>query len=225
MAESCKLKAESRDSMARYTGPREKIERRLRTKLFLKGERSLSSKSATVKRMYPPGVQGMKFSRHLSEFGLQLQSKQKVRNTYRMLERQFKNWAKRAIKTPGETGSYLVQRLERRLDNVVYRAGLAQSRDQARQLVNHGHILVNGRKTSIPSYEVRTNNVIKVREGSGKTKFFSLLAPQWIKKHQPPKWIELDVDSLTAKIIGVPTLGESGLDSKDIQSIIEYYSR
>lgn len=211
--------------MARYTGPREKIERRLKAKLFLKGERSLSPKSATVRRMYPPGVHGKKFSRRLSEFGLQLQSKQKIRNTYRMLERQFKNWAKHAIEVQEETGSYLVRRLEHRLDNVVYRAGLAQSRDQARQLVNHGHITVNDRKTSIPSYEVRTDDVIKVRLGSQKTKYFSALAPQWIKKHQPPKWIELNVDSLTAKVVGIPTIEESGLDSKDIQSIVEYYSR
>jgi len=211
--------------MARYTGPREKIERRLKTKLFLKGERSLSPKSATVKRMYPPGVHGKKFSRRPSEFGIQLQSKQKVKNTYRMLERQFKNWVKDAVQSKDETTSAIVRRLERRLDNFVYRAGFAQSRDQARQIINHGHILVNGKKVSVPSYEVKFGDSIKIREGSAKSKFFTLLMPQWIKNHQAPKWIEVNKDPLSAKVSGIPTIEESGLEGKDIQSIIEYYSR
>lgn len=211
--------------MARYTGPKEKIERRLGAKLFLKGERSYSPKSATVKRMYPPGVHGKAFRRHASEYGMQLQSKQKIRNMYRMLEKQFKNLAKVAIKSKKETSELLVKKLERRLDNVVYRAGLAQSRDQARQVVSHGHILVNGRKTTIPSFEVTNGDVIKVREGSLKTKYFSTLAPQWIKKYETPKWIELDKDSFTVKITGIPTIEESGIDAKDIQSLIEFYSR
>jgi small subunit ribosomal protein S4 len=211
--------------MARYTGPKEKIERRLGTKLFLKGERSFSPKSATVKRMYPPGVHGKAFRRHASEYGMQLQSKQRVRNTYRMLEKQFKNLAKVAIASKKETGDLLVRKLEGRLDNVVYRAGLAQSRDQARQVVNHGHITVNGRKTTIPSFQVSLGDVIKVREGSLKSKYFSTLAPQWIKKYEAPKWIELDRDALTAKVVGIPTLPDSGLDSKDLQSLIEFYSR
>lgn len=211
--------------MARYTGPREKIERRLGTKLFLKGERSYSPKSATVRRMYPPGMHGKKFHARVSEYGLQLQSKQKIRQTYRMMEKQFRNWAKEAIESKNETGSYLVQKLERRLDNVVFRSGLAQSRDQARQIVNHGHILVNGRKVSIPSYGVKTGDEIRVREGSLKTKYFSLLAPGWIKKYKPPKWIEVDSDNFVAKVIGVPTREDSGLELKDLQAIVEFYSR
>lgn len=211
--------------MARYTGPREKIERRLKTKLFLKGERSLSPKSATVKRMYPPGVHGKKFSSRTSEFGLQLQSKQRVRNIYRMLERQFKNWVKEAIASKEETGAALIKKLERRLDNVVYRSGLAQSRDQARQIVNHGHITVNTKKVSIPSYLINAGDVISVREGSTRSKYFSTLVPQWIKKHQPPQWIELNTETLTAKTKTLPNPAESGLESKDIQSIIEFYSR
>lgn len=210
--------------MARYTGPKEKIERRLGTKLFLKGERSFSPKSATVKRMYPPGMHG-KSPKRLSEFGLQLQSKQRVKKTYRMLERQFKNWAKEALESRGPTGELLMKRLERRLDNAIFRAGFAQSRDQARQVVNHGHIMVNGKKVSIPSFEVRIGDQISVREGSAKTKYFSVLAPQWIKKVQAPKWIELNSDNFTAKIIGVPTMEESGIETKDMQSIIELYSR
>lgn len=211
--------------MARYTGPKEKIERRLGAKLFLKGERSLSPKSATVKRMYVPGQHGKSFRGRLSEYGLQLQSKQRVKNAYRMLEKQFKNWVKEAIDSKSETGDYLMKRLERRLDNVVYRSGLAQSRDQARQVVNHGHILVNGKKVSIPSYEVRIGDVIKVREGSMKTVYFASLVPQWIQKYQAPVWIELDAPALTAKVAGVPTIADSGMEMKDIQSIIEFYSR
>lgn len=211
--------------MARYLGPKEKIERRLGSKLFLKGERSFSPKSATVKRMYPPGVHGKAFRRHASEYGMQLQSKQKIRNTYRMLEKQFKNLAKEAIESKKETGDFLVKKLEKRLDNVVYRAGLAQSRDQAKQIVSHGHITVNGRKTTIPSFQISLGDVIKVREGSMKSKYFSTLAPQWIKKYEAPKWIELDRDALTAKIVGLPTIQDSGLEGKDIQSLIEFYSR
>lgn len=211
--------------MGRYTGPKEKIERRLGAKLFLKGERSYSPKSATVRRMYPPGMHGKKYHPRFSEYGLQLQSKQKIRKIYRMSEKQFKNWAKEAIKSKSETGSYLARRLERRLDNAVFRAGFAQSRDQARQLVNHGHILVNGRKATIPSREVKTGDEIRAREGSLKTQYFSTLAPRWIKKYKPPKWIELDNDAFAAKIAGVPTVEDSGLESKDLQSIVEFYSR
>lgn len=211
--------------MARYTGPREKIERRLGAKLFLKGERSYSPKSATVKRMYPPGVHGKAFRRQLSEFGSQLQSKQKIRNTYRMMEKQFKNLVKRAMKSREETGELIVRALERRLDNVVFRSGFAQSRDQARQIVNHGHIIVNKRKVDIPSYQTKTGDVVTVREGSQKSKYFSSLVLQWIKKHQPPGWIELDADALTAKINGLPNISDSGLEFKDIKSIIDFYSR
>ena len=211
--------------MARYTGPKEKIERRLKAKLFLKGERSLSPKSATVKRMYPPGVHGKKFARRPSEFAEQLQSKQKVKKTYRMLEKQFKHWVKDSIASQHETISTLVMRLEKRLDNVVYRAGLAQSRDQARQLVNHGHILVNGKKVSIPSYAVRKGDKLTIRAGSQSSKYFTSLVTQWIKQHQAPSWISLNADNLSAEAIGVPTVADSGLESKDLQSLIEFYSR
>jgi small subunit ribosomal protein S4 len=211
--------------VARYIGPKEKIERRLGAKLFLKGERSYSPKSATVKRMYPPGMHGKKFRPRLSEYGSQLQSKQKIRNTYRLLERQFKNWAKEAMKSKIETGDYLVRKLERRLDNAVFRSGFAQSRDQARQLVTHGHILMNGRKVTIPSCQVKTGDEIKIKEGSLKTRYFSALLPQWIKKYEPPSWIEFDSDKLAAKIKGLPTIQESGLEIKDIQALIEFYSR
>ena len=211
--------------MGRYIGPKEKIERRLGSKLFLKGERSLSPKSATVKRMYPPGMHGKTFQRRLSEFGQQLQAKQKIRQTYRLMETQFKNWAKEAIRSKHETGETLVRKLEQRLDNVVFRAGLAQSRDQARQIVNHGHILVNGKKNNIPSCQVKVGDILKIREGSSKSPYFSVSIQQWIKKYEPPKWLELDKDTLTVKIAGIPTMLDSGLEAKDIRSLIEFYSR
>lgn len=211
--------------MARYTGPKEKIERRLGARLSLKGERSLSPKSGAVKRPYPPGVHGKSFKRKLSEFGSQLKSKQKIRNTYRLLERQFKNDIKEAMKSKKETGAAIVITLETRLDNAVYRSGLAQSRDQARQVVNHGHILVNGRKVGIPSYRIKKGDQISVREGSLKNSFFSNLAPQWIQKYVPPLWIELDKNALNFKIKSIPEVADSGLDLNDIQSIIEFYSR
>ena len=149
--------------MARYTGPKEKLERRIGTKLFLKGERSLSPKSAMVRKPYPPGMHGKAKFKKLSEYGLQLQSKQKIKYIYRLLEKQFKFYVKEAMKSKKETTALLVKNLEQRLDNAVYRMGLAQSRDQARQLVNHGHILVNNVKTDITSCRVKTGDKISIR--------------------------------------------------------------
>lgn len=212
--------------MARYTGPKEKIERRLGERLLLKGERSLSPKSAIVKKPYPPGIHGKKRTiRKLSEYGQQLKSKQKIRNTYRLLENQFKNYIKSSLISKGNRSEAILSTLESRLDNVIYRSGLAQSRDQARQIVNHGHILVNDKKVSIPSYRTRIGDIMSVREGSKKSPYFSSLLPQWFKKHEAPGWIELDKDKITAKIKGHPGLEESGLNPSDLQAIIEYYSR
>lgn len=211
--------------MARYTGPKEKIERRLGVRLSLKGERSLSPKSGVVRRPYPPGVHGKSFKRKSSEFGSQLKSKQKIRNTYRMMEKQFKNSIKEAMESKQETGAAIVATLETRLDNAVYRAGIAQSRDQARQVVNHGHILVNGHKVSIPSYHIKKNDQISVRQGSMKNNFFANLVPLWIKNYEPPAWIELDKSTFGFKIKSIPNVAEGGLDMNDVQSIIEFYSR
>ena len=215
--------------MGRYTGPKEKIERRLGERLLLKGERSLSPKSAIVKKPYPPGMHGpikSKRPKKISEYGQQLKSKQKVRNTYRMLEKQFKNYIKSVLATKKDNPyEAIMNKLEYRLDNVVYRLGIAQSRDQARQLVNHGHILVNSRKVSIPSYEVRIGDEIKIREGSKKSPFFSTLAPQWLAKYETSAWVEIDKIQMVGKVKGHPTLNESGLNPNDLQAIIEYYSR
>ncbi len=211
--------------MARYRGPREKIERRLGTKLSLKGERSNSPKSAMVKKPYPPGMHGKSSFRKVSEFGLQLNAKQKVRNVYRMLEKQFKSYVKEAMESKKETKELLVRKLEQRLDNVVYKMGLAQSRDQARQLVNHGHILVNGVKTNIPSFQTKKGDKIGVREGSKKTGYFTTSIQNWFPKYEAPDWIKVDKESLSGVIERIPDLNESGIEVKDLQLIIEYYSR
>ncbi len=211
--------------MARYTGPREKIERRLGEKLYLKGERSYSQKSAMTKKPYPPGMHGQKGSRKASEFAQQLKSKQKIKNIYRLLEKQFKGYIKEAISSKKEPYEFILKELENRLDNVVFRIGLGQSRDQARQIVNHGHILVNRKRINIPSFQVKIGDELSVREGSLKSPFFSALAPVWLKKHDAPVWIALDKDKMSAKIKGLPTLLESGINVGDLQAIIEYYSR
>lgn len=211
--------------MARYTGPREKIERRLGAKLFLKGERSLSPKSAMVRKPYPPGMHGKARFKKLSEYGLQLQSKQKIKNIYRLMEKQFKFYVKEAMKSKKETTALLVKNLEQRLDNVVYRMGLAQSRDQARQLVSHGHILVNNVKTNIPSYRVKKGDTISIREGSKTTRYFSALLPEWFAKHESPNWLKVEKNVLTGTMANSPEITDSGLETKDLQSIIEFYSR
>ena len=144
---------------------------------------------------------------------------------YRMLERQFKNWVKGAMEAKTETGETLVHKLEHRLDNVVYRASIAQSRDQARQVVNHGHIMVNGRKVSIPSYVVKKGDIITIREGSMKSKYFATLAPQWIKNKEAPSWLQVDTSAFRVTVRGIPTLVDSGIDGADLQSLIEFYSR
>lgn len=215
--------------MARYTGPREKIERRLGERLLLKGERSLSPKSSIVKKPYPPGIHGptkSKRPRKLSEYGQQLKSKQKVRNIYRMLEKQFKNNIKSVLNSKRDNPyEDIMNKLEYRLDNIVYRLGIAQSRDQAKQLVNHGHILVNNKKVTIPSYETRIGDEIKIREGSKKSMFFTTLLPQWLTKYEAPAWVEINKTQIVGRIKGRPSMDESGINPNDLQAIIEYYSR
>lgn len=211
--------------MARYTGPKEKIERRIGERISIKGVRSAMGKTAITKKPYPPGINGGKPSRKLSEFGQQLKAKQKVKNMYRLLEKQFKNYIKAAANSHKEPYTLILNSLENRLDNVVYRMGLGQSRDQARQLVNHGHILLNGRKLSIPSAQVKIGDEISIREGSKKLNFFQNLVPQWIEKYDPPAWIEVNKQKMTAKIKGQASSEESGVNHGDLQSIIEFYSR
>lgn len=211
--------------MARYTGPREKIERRIGEKLFLKGERSHSQKSAMVKKPYPPGIHGHARPGKLSEYGQQLRSKQKIKNIYRLLEKQFKNYIKSSVASKKEPYEAILNKLEHRLDNVVFRSGFAQSRDQARQLVSHGHITVNGKKVNIPSYQVSIGDMIGIREGSRSSGYFSNLMPNWFKAYDGPSWMEINKEKMTAKMKGHPVLEESGVKTDDLQSIIEFYSR
>lgn len=211
--------------MARYTGPKEKIERRLGTRLFLKGTRSSSPKAAMVRKPYPPGMHGKSRFKKVSEYGLQLNAKQKIKNIYRLLERQFKSYVKKAVKSKKESKEWLMRLLEQRLDNVVFKMGLAQSRNQARQLVGHGHILVNGKKINLPSYQTKKGDKISIREGSKKTVYFSSLIQEWWPGHEAPTWLKVDKNELSGTIERIPGLSDSGVDTKDIQSIIEFYSR
>ena len=210
--------------MARYRGPKDKIERRIGEHLFLKGERSYSPKAGMTRRPYPPGVHTRRAMKR-SEYGTQLISKQKVKAIYRLLEKTFKAYIKEATSAKSDTYVGIVEKLERRLDNVVFRGGFAQSRDQARQVVSHGHILVNGKKVNISSYEIRRNDIITIREGSKKSPYFANLMPLWFVKTEAPKWLDVNKDKFEIKIKGSPSVEDSGLKVDDLQAIIEYYSR
>src|SRR6202051_898872 len=181
--------------MARYIGPVCRLCRREGMKLFLKGERSHTEKRAIKTRTSAPGQQGKDRKPKLVGYGLQLREKQKARRYYGLLEGQFRNLFEKAAGQKGITGGTLLSSLERRLDSVVYRMGLGTSRSQARQLVRHGHIMVNGRKVNIPSFDVRTNDVVEVREKSKNNT--TILAARDATAHAPsPNWLEVDRDNL-----------------------------
>jgi len=210
--------------MARYTGPKEKLERRVGQKLFLKGERSISPKSSLVKKPYPPGIHGTKRMRKKSEYGAQLTAKQKIKYTYKLMEKHLRKYIENALKSKEESSGLLVKELETRLDNVVYRLGFSQARDTAKQLVSHGHFSVNDILINFPSYKVKTGDMIKVRSSSLANKYFSNLS-QNLKKYEPPAWLELDKEKMIGKVKSLPSIEEAGLNHKDIQSTIEFYSR
>jgi len=212
--------------MARYTGPKEKIERRFGEKLFLKGERSYSPKAATVRKPYPPGMHGKRAkNKKFSEYGLQLVSKQKVRAIYKILERQFRRYIDQSVNSKGDSGEALIQNLERRLDNVVFRMGFSHARDTARQLVSHSHFLVNDKPINIPSFKVKVGDTVKVKPQNLKNKYFSSYLPGSFKKYQPPSWLDVDKETFVGRVKDLPNLPESGIDHKDVQAIIEFYSR
>jgi len=205
--------------MARYRGPIAKISRRLNIALTDKAQKVLN------KRPFPPGQHGPTARRRqLSDYGMQLQEKQKARYMYGVLERQFRNLDARAQRVPGETGAALFMLLERRLDNVVYRMGLATTRSQARQLVAHGHVTVNGRKTNIPSYTVRVGEKVAVRVESRKRVYFKTLLEAKELLHRAPEWMRVTHADLTAEITALPRRedGEQGINE---QLIVEFYSR
>ncbi|HEV8229956.1 MAG TPA: 30S ribosomal protein S4 [Candidatus Limnocylindria bacterium] len=207
--------------MARYTGPVCRLCRREGMKLFLKGEKCLT-KCTFERRSSPPGMHQQR-RRKVSDFALQLREKQKARRIYGVLERQMKNTFERAAEVKGATGEVMLQNLERRLDNTVYRAGFAKSRAQARQLVAHGLIEVNGKSTKTPSYEVKAGDAIAVQEKSrGSSYFKEMLA--WAKTQTRPGWLETDPDSFSAKVLSVPARDQIEAQV-NTQLIVEHYSR
>lgn len=212
--------------MARYTGPVCKLCRREGEKLFLKGERCFSQKCAIERRNYPPGPHGRssqwRRSRE-SDFGKQLRAKQKARRVYGVLERQFRRYYKEAIKARGLTGLTMLQMLESRLDNVIYRMGFASSRAQARQLVAHGHFLVNGRRTNVPSMLITEGDMIEVRAGSRGNVYFKEL-PDFAKERTAPEWVERDLKKLSGGIKRQPERTEIDANLNE-QLIVEFYSR
>lgn len=210
--------------MARYTGPVCRLCRAQGMKLFLKGERCYTPRCAIERRKAPPGDKtAQQRRRRLSEHGTQLEEKQKARNIYGVLETQFRNYFDRAGRAKGVTGELLMQFLERRLDNIVYRLGFADSRAQARQTVNHGHIVVNGRRVNIPSFLVKPGDVISWREQSKKLELFKFVSANLGKK-QVPGWLRLDASSATGEMVSIPGAGE--FDSTvDTRQIVEFYSR
>ncbi|MFW6034959.1 MAG: 30S ribosomal protein S4 [Halothermotrichaceae bacterium] len=208
--------------MARYRGSVCRICRREGEKLYLKGERCYTDKCAIERRPYPPGEHGQ--GRHKqSEYGSQLREKQKVRKIYGILEKQFRNYFETAENMPGVTGDNLLQLLERRLDNVVFRMGFAASRNEARQFVLHGHIRVNGRKVSIPSYQVDVNDEISVKDSSRKTKRFKEVF-EFNSEATPPEWLSSNLDKAEGKILSLPGLEDIDYPVEE-HLIVEYYSR
>jgi small subunit ribosomal protein S4 len=209
--------------MARYIGPVCKLCRREGRKLFLKGARCLSPKCAIDRRgETPPGFHSAR-RRKPTEYAIQLREKQKARRIYGVLEHQFRQHYKVAARKAGATGETLLRILEMRLDNVVYRLGLADSRSQARQIVNHGHIAVNDKKTDIPSYVVKVGDVVTVRQGSKEKDYFKLIAKELSRK-SPPAWLTLDAAQMSGKVMAAPTRAEADTGIED-QLIVEFYSR
>ena len=203
-----------------------KICRRLGTKLFLKGEKCLSSKCAMIKRAYPPGQKKKRRPPSPSEYGKALKEKQKLKNWYNLGERQFKNYVKKILEKRGRAGnatSSLIKILENRLDNIVFRLGFADSRPRAQQLVSHGHFSVNGRPIKVPSYSAKKGDVILIKEQKAKKIVFQNLK-NTLKKHKVPDWLELDIEKLKGMVKGEPD-SEEAAPPVEISAIFEYYSR
>ena len=210
--------------MARYRGSVCKLCRREGIKLMLKGERCYTNKCAIERRNYPPGQHGaMRQRRRISDYGLRLRAKQQGRRMYGIMERQFRRAFREASREPGNTGENLLRLLERRLDNVVYRLGIAKSRAQARQLVRHGHVVVKGRKTNIPSYLVRPGDTIAVRPESRRLTYFKSLAEE-LDAAAVPEWLSLDAAEMAASIVREPNPDECEQNLQP-QYIVEFYSR
>jgi small subunit ribosomal protein S4 len=209
--------------MARYSGAVCRLCRREGMKLFLKGERCYTEKCAIEKRNFPPGQHGKSRRAKLAGYGIQLREKQKVKRIYGVLENQFRRYFESAERQRGITGETLLQLLERRLDNVVYRLGLATSRPQARQLVRHGHFLVNGKTVDIPSYSVRPGDVVSIRPTSQKNPTIAH-AIEEVKGRGIPGWLTFDAGDGTGKVVSLPTREQINLPVQE-QLIVELYSK
>lgn len=197
--------------------------RRAGQKLFLKGERCFTPKCAMIKKAYPPGVHGKKRRPALSEYGSQLAEKQKLRRIYNISEKQFKNYFKKAAKAKGVLTETLLSELETRADNIVFRLGWAESRPKARQIVSHGHILLNNKKITIPSIGIKKGDVIAIKKSSLKKPLFKNLETK-LKKYKTPSWLSVDKKELKATVSAIP-LKEEVESPVDLQMIVEYYSR
>jgi len=210
--------------MARYSGPVCRLCRREGMKLFLKGERCHTEKCAIEKRNFAPGQHGKDRRPKIVGYGLQLREKQKARRYYGILEGQFRNLFEKAARTKGVTGDNMLNLLERRLDNVIYRMGLGTSRPQSRQIVRHGHIQVNGRKVNIPSFVVKVGDVVEVREKSKENP--TILSARDATAHAPsPNWIEVDRENLKGRVLTMPRRDELVQIQLNEQLIVELYSK
>ncbi len=210
--------------MARYTGPVCRLCRRERMKLFLKGDRCFKEKCAIERRgENPPGQHGARRGRRIVGYGLQLREKQKVKRIYGVLERQFRLYFQEADRQKGITGHNLLISLERRLDNVVYSLGFAASRAQARQVVRHGHVLIDGKKVSIPSFQVRAGQTVAVKESS-RANAQIRVSVDTARGRGIPNWLELDAENFTGKVVTLPTR-EDVKNPVQEQLIVELYSR
>ena len=209
--------------MARYTGPVCRLCRREGTKLFLKGTKCLSDRCPLEKRNFAPGQHGQSRKAKIVGYGLQLREKQKAKRIYFTLETQFRAYYEKANRAQGVTGELLIQQLERRLDNVAFRLGFAISRRQARQVVRHGHVLVNGKKVNIPSYQVRVGEEISIREGAKKLIIIEQGA-QYAAQNPVPAWLEANFDTFSGRILSLPKRTDVNLPINE-QLIVELYSK
>lgn len=208
--------------MARYTGPVCRLCRREGVKLFLKGERCYSDKCAIEKRNYAPGQHGQRRSKS-SEYGLQLREKQKAKRIYGVLEGPFRTYFEEADRKKGVSGENLLITLESRFDNMVYRAGFADSRAQARQFVRHNHFTLNGKKANIPSMQLKVGDVFQLKEKSKDSAIIKAIVDNLGRK-TPPAWLELDVDNLSVKVVNLPTKEDIDIPVVE-QMIVELYSK
>lgn len=208
--------------MARYTGPVCRLCRRENTKLYLKGERCYTDKCAFARRAFAPGQHGQN-KKKVSEYGVQLREKQKARRIYGILENQFEAYFDKAERQSGITGENLLVLLERRLDNVVFRLGMAFSRTEARQLVRHGHFLVNGKRVDIPSFQVKAGDVVTVTEKSKESLKFKEIV-EAIGQKTVPAWLELDATAVSGRVVRYPHRDEIDIPVQE-QMIVEFYSR